>query len=213
MTTMTSTGRFIARRDDSGRIELRPDALRCRLRLSALHSSDDHTVDATFTFSALALTDRAEREMLAETFLTDKTIATADDVAAHFSPALRDAAARAIKTQPAEHWTTDPARNDLIAALREAAKPIAFACELDVLPPFDIAIESHSLQREKLEAMQRRLVEKRTEGQAQHVQRAAELLKQFQSLRDAAPGLSPGEILDRVSPTDRANMLETLLLA
>jgi hypothetical protein len=61
--------------------------------------------------------------------------------------------------------------------------------------------------------MQRKLVERRAAGQAEHVQRAAELLRQFQSLRDAAPGLSPGKVLEQVSPADRGSMLETLLLA
>jgi hypothetical protein len=210
---MTSSGRFIARRDDAGRVELRPEPLRCRVRLGGLIASDDHALDATFTFSVLALNDRAEREMLAEAFLTDKTIATADDVASHFAAGLTEAAARVVKAQPAEHWTSDAARDDLIAALREAAKPIAFASGVDVLPPFELSLGSQTLQREKLETMSRRLAEKRAEGQAQHVQRAADLLKQFQSLRDAAPGLSPGAILDRVVPADRGSMLETLLLA
>ena len=61
--------------------------------------------------------------------------------------------------------------------------------------------------------MQRKLAERRAAGQVEHVQRAAEMLKQFQALRDATPGLSPGQILDRVNPADRGNMLETLLLA
>src|SRR5687767_4723766 len=107
---MTSSGRFIARRDDAGRVELRPEPLRCRVRLGGLIASDDHALDATSTFSVLALNDRAAREMLAEAFLTDKTIATADDVASHFAAGLTEAATRVVKTQPAEHWTSDAAR-------------------------------------------------------------------------------------------------------
>jgi hypothetical protein len=61
--------------------------------------------------------------------------------------------------------------------------------------------------------MQRKLAERRAAGQVEHVQRATEMLKQFQALRDATPGLSPGQILDRVNPADRGSMLETLLLA
>jgi hypothetical protein len=101
----------------------------------------------------------------------------------------------------------------LIEALRDAAKPIAFSSGVELLPPFDVTVESQTLHREKLEDMQRRLAEKRAQGHAQHIQRATELLKQFQSLRDAAPTLSPGQVLEQISPADRGNMLETLLLA
>src|SRR6185295_957532 len=83
-----------------------------------------------------------------------------------------------------------------------------------LLPPFEVTVESPTVQREKIEAMQRTLAERRAAGQAQHVQRATELLKQFQAMRDTAtPGLSPGKILEQVSPADRGSMLETLLMA
>ncbi|MEO6436695.1 MAG: hypothetical protein ABIP55_13170, partial [Tepidisphaeraceae bacterium] len=138
---------------------------------------------------------------------------TVDEVMEHFLPALRAAAARAIETQPVEHWLTDAVVATLVEALRSAAKPIAFNCGVELVPPFDVAIESPTLQREKLEGMQRKLAERRTAGQAEHVARAAELLRQFQALRDAAPGLSPGQVLDQVNPADRGSMLETLLMA
>ena len=192
---------------------MRSEALRCRLRLSGLAAADDHALDVVFQFSVIALDHHAERQMLAETFLSDKSIATTDDVSAHFFAPLGDAVARIVKTHPAQHWTTDPAKETLIASMREASNPVAFASGIDVVGPFEIAIESQTLHREQIETMQRRLVQKRAEGQAQHVATASKLLKQFQSLRDSAPALSPGQILDRVAPADRGSMLETLLLA
>ena len=93
------------------------------------------------------------------------------------------------------------------------ARPIAFNCGVELVAPFDVSAESPTLQRAKLESMQRKVTERRTAEQAEHVARAAELLKQFQSLRDAAPGLSPGRVLERISPADRGSMLETLLMA
>jgi hypothetical protein len=215
----TWTGREIARRGDGGagggdgRVAVRPEALRCRLRLRGLCTSDAHTLDASFTFGLRALDEKVERQMLAEAFLSDRQSVSADDVAAHFSTPLRDALARLVAHQPAEHWIADAQKKELVEALRAAAKPVAFNCGVELLPPFEAAIESPTLQREKIEQMQRKLAERRAAGQAEHVQRAAELLRQFQSLRETMPRLSPGQLLDRVNPADRGSMLETLLLS
>jgi hypothetical protein len=206
------TGRDIARRIE-GATHVRTSPLRSRVRLSALTSSDDHSLEVTFTCGIAALDTHVERQMLTEAFLSDRDAVSADDVLGHFSPALRAAAARAIAKQPAEYWLNDSSRAELIETLRAAAKPVAFNCGVELLPPFELSVESPTLQREKLETMQRKLDERRAAGQVEHVQRAAEMLKQFQALRDATPGLSPGQILDRVNPADRGSMLETLLLA
>jgi hypothetical protein len=47
----------------------------------------------------------------------------------------------------------------------------------------------------------------------EHFQRAADLLKQFQSIRASAPELSAGQVLERITPSDRGSVLQTLLLA
>jgi hypothetical protein len=206
------TGRDIARRVE-GATQVRTSPLRSRLRLSALTSSDDHSLEIAFTCGIAALDTHVERQMLTEAFLSDRDAVSADDVLGHFSAALRAAAARAIAKQPAEYWLNDSSRPELIETFRAAAKPVAFNCGVELLPPFELSVESPTLQREKLETMQRKLAERRAAGQVEHVQRAAEMLKQFQTLREATPGLSPGQILDRVNPADRGSMLETLLLA
>jgi len=206
------SGRDIARRAN-GSTQVRTSPLRSRLRLSALTTADDHALEITFTCGIGALDTAVERQMLSEAFLSDRDAVSADEVLAHFSAALRDAAARVIAKQQAEYWLNDSSRPELIETLRAAAKPVAFNCGVELLPPFELSVESPTLQREKLETMQRKLAERRAAGQVEHVQRAAEMLRQFQSLRDATPGLSPGQVLDRVNPADRGSMLETLLLA
>ena len=208
------SGREIARRDERGNVLVRPEPQRCRLRLSGLAASNQHSLDLTFSFSVQALDEPAERAMLAETFLSDRDVLLSSDVATHFSTALREAAARRVAGSDAEHWLDESNRGAIVEVLRNAANPVAFASGVELLPPFDLTVESPTLQREQIEAMQRKLTERRAAGQAEHVQRAAELLRQFQSLREAAPpGLSPGKILEQVSPADRGTMLETLLMA
>ena len=61
--------------------------------------------------------------------------------------------------------------------------------------------------------MQRALAERQAAGQVEHFSHAADLLKKFQELRQAAPDLSAGQVLDRISAADRGSMLQTLLLA
>src|SRR4051794_15978079 len=108
--SMTSLGgRELARRVN-GQVHVRSDPLRFRARLSGLSASDPNSVDVTFSCAVGALDQPAERAMLAETFLSDRDAVTSEHVAAHFSSALRDAAARLIETQPAEHWLDDANR-------------------------------------------------------------------------------------------------------
>src|SRR4051812_22094188 len=183
---MSTSGREIARRA-GGRVELRPEPFRCRWRLSESRAADDHVVNATFSCTVHALDERAEREMLAEMFLSDRDVATIENIVDHFATPLRDALARMIATRAVETWLAEASHAQIVEALRAAAKPIAFACGVELLPPFEVTIESPTLQREQLESMQRRLAEKRSAGQVEHVQRATELLRQFTTLREAAP--------------------------
>lgn len=211
---MAIGNRDLAARGADGRTEVRTAPLRSRLRLAGLSTSDAHAIEVTFACGVTALEREVDRNMLAEAFLSNRDSVDADDVMAHFSPALRDAAGRVIETQPAEHWLSGgTSRQALLDALRAAAKPVAFNCGVELVAPFELTLASPTVEREKIESMQRKLAERRAAGQAEHVQRAAELLKQFQSLRDAAPGLSPGQVLEQIGPADRGSMLETLLLA
>jgi len=101
----------------------------------------------------------------------------------------------------------------LLDSLRQAADAAAFACGLIVMPPFAIDVQSPSLQREKLEGIQRARAEERAAEQVEHLRRAGELLRQFQSIRESSNGIAPGQVLQQVAPADRGSTLEALLLA
>src|SRR5437773_6556059 len=66
-----SSGREVARRSGD-RIVVRAEPVRCRMRLNGLTTSDEHSIDLTFSCTVSALDQPAERQMLAETFLTDR---------------------------------------------------------------------------------------------------------------------------------------------
>jgi len=202
----------LARRQD-GRIELRPTPLRVRWGLNELLTGDGHELRTVFTCSARAIPDASERRMLEEVLLGGRYALTDDDLANHFEPALRTAAGKVAQKHTAVQWVGDEIKDEMIDALRSAAKPIAFGCGVELLPPFDIDVQSPSYQRQRLRAMQQALAEQQTAGQIEHVHRAAELLKQFQSIRDSTPQFSPGRVLQQISPADRGAVLQTLLLA
>ena len=97
-------------------------------------------------------------------------------------------------------------------ALQTAGKAVAFACGVDLLPPFQVETESPSLQAHAC-ARCSAAAEQQAAGQIEHFHRAAELLKQFQALRAAAPELSAGRVLEQTSAPDRGPVLQTLLVA
>ena len=193
-------------------VEIRPEPLRLRFRLSDLACADSHLLRILFSCSIQALDNPIERQALVETFLSTRSSVTADDLVEHFHPTLRLAASRITPQKTAAQWIDDSTHADLLDALRKAADPLEFDAGLKLLPPLEIVLESDTLQRERIEQMQRKVAERRAAGQIEHVQRASELLKQFQQLRQSAPDLSVGAILERLSPGDRGEMYEALLV-
>jgi len=178
-----------------------------------LVSSDSHTLRCRFSASLRVAETDADRRMFEEVFLGNgKREPTTAVIGSHFASALRAAALSAAAKADASSWVTGD-RKPIQTALLEAAKPIAFACGLELLPPFQVEIESATLQRQRLEAVQRARAEERTAGQVHHLQRAAELLKEFQAMRQQAPELSAGRLLEQVAPADRGLMLQSLLMA
>lgn len=202
----------LARRQD-GRIELCPDPLRVRWSFSELLTGDGHELRAAFTCSVRAIPDPTERRMLEEVLLGSRYALSDDELANHFEPALRTAVARTAEKHTAAEWGGDEFKNELIDALRAAARPVAFGCGVELLPPFQVDLQSPSYQRQRLQAVQQALAEKQTAGRIEHVHRAAALLKEFQKAREAAPDLSPGRVLQQISAPDRGPVLQTLLLA
>ncbi|MGH7214174.1 MAG: hypothetical protein ACREIT_05370 [Tepidisphaeraceae bacterium] len=189
-------------------------AFRLRWELDDAVTSDGHRLRGVFACSARALDEPTERKMLEETFGrgASQKLTTAH-VADHFRPALRATAAKTASGKTVEQWLAERAKEELITALRTRAHAVAFACGLEILPPYHLDLDSPSFQQQKLDVMQQQLAERRAAGQVQHFQRAAELLKQFHGLRESMPGLSAGQLLHQVSDADRGSMLQTLLLA
>ena len=202
----------LARRQD-GKLELRPSPLRVRWRFDELLTGDGHELRAVFTCSARALPDPSERRMLEEVLLGSRYSLNDADVADHFEPALGAAAAKTSQSHTAAEWTGNNLSGEMIDVLRSAGRSVAFACGVELLPPFEIDIQSPTYQRQRLRARQQALAEEEAAGQIQHVQRATELLKQFHAMRDSAPQLSPGGVLQQISPADRGQVLQMLLLA
>lgn len=202
----------LARREN-GRLELRSDPLRVRWSLSDLASADGHDLRLTFSCSVRALPDPTERRMLAEVLLHDRSAVAEGDVATHFTPALRAAADQVCRARAGESLVSEEGKAALLEALRGAIRPVAFACGVETMAPFQLDVQSQSLQQQRLRAMQRAAAEQHAAGQVQHLQRSAELLKQFQAIREAAPELSAGHVLQRINAADRGAMLQTLLLA
>jgi hypothetical protein len=196
-------------------MELRDEPLRVRWTFKGLSTADSHDVSCIFTASVRAVPENIERRMLAEVLLADRAVLTQEDIAAHFLPALQSAAEDVVGrfTAPSLLTAESDARSALLESLKSAAKPVAFACGLEMLAPFSFEFHSDSFQRQKVRSMQQTLIEQQRAGEIQHLERAADLLKRFEAIRSSAPGLSAGRVLDQISPPDRGAMLHTLQLA
>ena len=197
----------------NGQLELRPQPLRVKWVFDDLVTADGHALRCTFSCSVQGLADPTERRMLQEVLLQGHHSVTDQTVVTHFTPALRGAAERVAATRDVAVLLEESGKAALIEALRAAGKSVAFACGVELLPPFHVEAESPTLQQQRLRSMQRAAAEQHAAGQMEHFQRAAELLKQFQSLRAAAPELSAGQVLQQISAADRGSVLQTLLLA
>ena len=195
------------------KVEVRPHPLRLRVRFDDLPCADSHLLRVHFACSVELADNEIDRRVFAETFLSTRSSVTEKDLVEHFTPALRTALAHNTAQRPAEQWMLASAHEELSRAVRKAAEPLEFDAGLKLLAPFELTCESDSLKREQVEQMQRNLAEKRAAGQLQHVQHSAELLKQFQALRQSAPELSASAILQTLSAADRADMYEALLHA
>jgi hypothetical protein len=199
-------------RYDGATLELRNEPLRVSWRFEDVASADSHVLRIRFTCSVQVANTAADRRMFREVFLGLHPHVMADDVVAHSAGALRKAAINAAAAYSADEWVATKTAQ-MQVALANAAKSIAFGCGLEVLAPFEVEIDSPSLHRHRIETIERQRAEERVAGQVQHFQRAAELAKQFQALREQMPDLSPGELLEHVNPVDRGSTLQSLLMA
>lgn len=202
----------LARRNGN-RIEVRPAGLRVRWELSDLRTSDGHTASSSFACVICPLDDPNELKMLEEALLSSRSVLTVADVATFFSSALLDAARKYSRTLAAEALVADGGRQGLLDALMNAAKAVAFGCGVEPLAPAQLDLDCASLQREQIEILEHQTAQRRSAEQMDHLRRSAELFGQFQTIRAAAPELSPGQVLSQIGLADQAEVLRSLLLA
>src|SRR5258707_2883488 len=138
----------LARREKDALL-LRPEPLRLRWEFNDLVAADGHELRAAFSASVRAVPDRTERRMLQEVLLDGRSTVSGDDVVVHFSSALRASAARVAQLHPASDWLgSDAAKHELIDALKTSAQSIAFACGVEILPPFQAELQSPTFERQ-----------------------------------------------------------------
>jgi hypothetical protein len=192
--------------------EISTAPVRVRWAMEDLMTSDGHRVAIAFTAAVAMVDEPAERKLFDEVFKSHGT-ATKAAVVEHFLPAIRAAGAELAQGQAAEFLLSAGARPQWVKALQAAANEVGFMCGLKVLAPFEVEVTSPTLQRERLEQMQRIAAERRSADRVGHLARAAELLKQWETLKADVPSITPGKLLEQVNPADRGMMLDTLLMA
>jgi hypothetical protein len=188
----------LAARSATGDLEIRPNALRIEWPLTDLHSSDARIFCGQFSCMARALESPVEQKMLRDTLLGSRAAVTVQDVSAHFATAIQTAAAKQSERNDANALFGDSGREDIQAAILNAAKSLAFVCGIELLPPFLLHLDCPALRHE-------------TE-QNDRLRKAGELFSKFQSIKTASPDLSPSQILKSISPVDQPAMLRTILL-
>jgi hypothetical protein len=202
----------LARRTND-QIELRAHPMRVKWMFMDAMTADGHDIHCAFECSVRALPDPTERRMLQEVLLHGREQVTSEMVSAHFHRPLRAGLRSVVESTATEQVLSDAGRKLVLDALKSAAGPVAFASGLELLPPFQVDVESPGYQQERIREMQRTTVERNAAGQVEHLQRAGELLQQFNSLRRSSPELSAGQVLQQINPADRGSVLQSLLHA
>jgi hypothetical protein len=180
--------------------------------LEDLLTNDGHRLNVRFTCTIATADGPAEQKLLREVFKSRHQASPAA-INSHFLPALRSAASELCQGETTHALLSPGARPGWVKTLQIAANAVAFMCGLEVLAPFEVEVTSPTMQRERLEQMQRIAAERRSADRVGHLARAAELLKQWESLKAAVPSITPGKLLEQVNPADRGLMLDTLLMA
>ncbi len=208
---MSLSEREVGRRAGE-KIEIRAEPVRLHFRFDELPCAAGHLLTIRFTCSAgPGKLDRAAG--VCRGFPGDAPSATADDLVEYFAPAMRTALAQATEARTADEWLDAKLRDELVEALRQASGPREFDAGLKLLAPFELVAESPSLERERSNRQSARRPSGGRRDSWRSVQRSAELLRQFQELREAAPELPAGAVLQRLSAADRGDIFEALMVA
>lgn len=148
--------------------------------------------------------------MLAEHFLTDRDIMMSDVLRRHFTAPLQSAARLALASLDAAAATSSTA---LTPALVTAAERTGFACGVEVLPPIEAIAHSPSLERAAVQRRAAARVEEDAGQQQNRLRRAAELFRELQSARDAAPDMPVVELMRHASLGGADGLSRELFLA
>src|SRR5271154_2339506 len=116
--------------------------MRLRWDIADLTSSDGHAVRAIFTGSIAPIQDATEQRMLEEAFFRNGPVVTVDDVTAYFGPSLASAARVFAGSMGVETLLADGGKASLVQKLTEAGRALAFGCGLELLPPFELDLDS-----------------------------------------------------------------------
>lgn len=166
---------------------MHPDPLLVGWNLDGLVAADGHVVHCDFRARIRAVATPTEQRMLAETLMGSRQRVTVDEARAHFQEALRGAAARLVATAPAADWLTgntpppqpspgvpgDGVRahgSPLQDALITAANALAFTSGVEILPPFELVVDSPSVTNARIEARQQQAIEQITRRRAEIMQ-------------------------------------------
>ncbi len=183
-------------RSAAGRVVARPGAARARWAFADLPTADGHGATAAFAASLRLADSEGDRRVFAEQFLSGRDVATAADVRDHLAAALRAAAESTSAGLTAEAFLTDAGRAALRDALATAARAAAFAVGVEVLAPLDVETDSPGLRRAREQA-------RADADRSARLRRAADTAAEFRALRENAPDLDPGALLERLDPADR----------
>jgi hypothetical protein len=196
---------------ENARVEFRADPVRVRVPLGNLITSDGHELNGTFEFSARVGDQRSDRQLFLELLMVDgRTNVTRDDLAEHFKGTVQ-AALTPLLSRAIDQLLTDAGRSEIERALRNALNAAAFSAGLIIQPPYQLELTSPTLERQQRENAQRSRLEQQAAGRLDHLRQATDLLKQFDAMRAAAPGISAGQVLERIAPADRGVLLEAIL--
>lgn len=149
-------------------ITIHPNPLPIRWEFNGLVAADGHVIHCTFSARIRALSTPTEQRMLAEAMMGNRSRVTVDDVRAHFYNTLRTAAARLIATEPGEEVSAHA--SPLQDALLTAANTLAFTSGVEILPPFDLTLDSPTLTHARIEARHQQVIDQRTRRHAQIMQ-------------------------------------------
>jgi hypothetical protein len=195
----------LARRD-AAQLTYATDARRAVWTFAGLATVDGHRLDGAWSFSIAVPADVHDRRMVAEVLMHDRDVLLTSDATRHFEPALMRAAQAHFAAITVADALSEPAADRVTAVFAKACQTIAFACGLEILPPFTVQLTSPTLAAAKARADERARAEVDAADRAAHLRRATELSNAIATSTSISPGF-----LETIAPADRAAALGATL--